>query len=253
MPIRALAIDDERHNLDNLTRLVRSYCPQVEMIDTAMSAEEARPKILSHLPDLIFLDIQMPAQNGFDLIRTLPPLDMDVIFVTAFDEYAIQAIRFAAVDYLLKPVHPEELQQAVHRVLLKRQQQRSNEQLQHLLELLHSQQEEHRLALPTAREIRLIRTTDIVRCESLNNYTAFYLASREKIIVSKPIYEYEEMLLPYRFIRCHQSHLVNLRHVKSWIREEGGYLLLDNGDQVPVSRSKKEQLLDALKNFGRRG
>jgi two-component system LytT family response regulator len=247
--LRALLIDDEKNNLDNLERLLTAICPQVEIAGTAMNAEDAKIAILQHQPDLLFLDIQMPEKSGFDLLQELAAYDFEVIFVTAYDQYAIQAIKFSAVDYLLKPINPEELRLAVERCMTKNSQKKQNLQLENLLQLLHQQKDTHRIALTTLKETRFIRTTEIVRCESSNNYSIFFLAGGEKITVSNPIYEYEELLTPYGFIRSHQSHLINKDYIKSWVKQDGGYLLLDTGDQVPVSRNKKEMVIQAMKNL----
>ncbi len=245
--LKAILVDDEQNNLVNLEQLLKEYCPGVEVIATASDAAMGRNAILQHHPDLVFLDIQMPGKSGFDLLRELHQYDFEVIFVTAFDQYAIQAVRFAAVDYLLKPVSIDELQGAVSRALAKRSEKKKNLQLENLLQLLQEQKEDHRIALATTKETRFIRTTDIVRCESSNNYTIFFLSNGEKLTASRPIFEYEELLKSYGLIRCHQSHLVNRKYVKSWVKEDGGYLLLDNGHQVPVSKNKKDVVAWALK------
>jgi two-component system LytT family response regulator len=245
--LKAILIDDEKNNLINLEQLLKAYCPMVEVVATAMNAAEGKSLLLQHHPDLVFLDIQMPEKNGFELLRELHQYDFEVIFVTAFDQYAIQAVRFAAVDYLLKPLNIEELQAAVARALANSRDKKKNLQLENLIQLLQEKKEEHRIALTTMKETRFIRTSEILRCESSNNYTIFFLASGEKLTASRPIFEYEELLKEYGFIRCHQSHLVNRKYVKSWVKEDGGYLLLDNGHQVPVSRNKKEVVSWALK------
>jgi len=246
--IRAIIIDDEKNNVDNLAGLLKKYCPSVEVVDTAMNADEGKQIILQQKPDLVFLDIQMPVKNGFDLLQSLPEHDFEEIFVTAFDQYGIQAVKFAAIDYLLKPVNIEELKTAVEKVMEKRKKQKDNLQLENLLELLQNRQQknEHRLALTTAKETRFVNPAQIVRCESSNVYTSFYLTDGTKIMVSRPIYEYEELLKDYGFIRCHQSHLVNKTKVKSWIKEDGSYLFLDDGSKIPVSRNKKETVSEAL-------
>ncbi|WP_276482140.1 LytR/AlgR family response regulator transcription factor [Paraflavitalea pollutisoli] len=247
MNMKAILVDDEPNNLINLGQLLLQYCPGVEVVATALHAVEARALILQHQPDLLFLDIQMPGQNGFDLIRSLPAIQAEVIFVTAFDQYAIQAVRFAAVDYLLKPVNIEELQAAVGRAWARCRDKQQNLPIENLLQLLKAGKEEHRIAITTLRETRFVRTADIVRCEASNNYTTIFISDGEKLVASRPIFEYEELLRDYGFFRCHQSHLVNKQVVKSWVKEDGGYLLLDNGQQVPVSRNKKELVMAALK------
>lgn len=246
MNLKAILIDDEKNNLINLEQMLKTYCTGVEVVASALNAAEGKLLLLQHRPDLLFLDIQMPGKSGFDLLKELPEQVCEVIFVTAYDQYAVQAVRFAAVDYLLKPVNIEELQAAVGRAWVRVRDKQKNLQLENLLQLLQAGKEEHRIAITTLRETRFIRTAEIVRCESSNNYTAIFLADGEKLTSSRPIFEYEELLREYGFFRCHQSHLVNRRSVKSWVKEDGGYLLLDNGHQVPVSRNKKELVATAL-------
>jgi two-component system, LytTR family, response regulator len=248
MSYKAVIIDDEIHNVENLTQLLTTYCPQIQVCDTAMNAEDGKISILQHQADIVFLDIQMPDKNGFDLLRDLNQYDFEIIFVTAFDQYAIQAMRFAAVDYLLKPINIEELQSAVNRAIKKCELKLQNRQLENLLQLLKNQQnkDEHRIALTTMKETRFIKTSEIVRCESSNNYSTFFLQNNEELLVCKPIYEYEETLSGYGFIRCHQSHLVNKKFVKSWVKEDGDHLLLFNGNEIPISRTKKDLVKKAL-------
>lgn len=242
--LTAVIIDDEQNNIDNLQYLLATYCPQVQVLATAKNAAAAELAIGKYQPDLLLLDIQMPGRNGFELLQSLTGYRFEVIFVTAFDQYGIQAVKFAAIDYLLKPINTEELIAAVQKVAVRNRHKQQNEQVENLMQLIQHQQqkEEHRIALPTAKETRFVRTKDIIRCESNNNYTTFYFADGDKLMVSKPIYEYEELLGSYGFIRCHQSHLVNKRYIKSWIKEDGGYLLLEDMSQIPISRQKKDWL-----------
>jgi two-component system, LytTR family, response regulator len=248
MNIKAILIDDEQNNIDNLSLLLAQHCPQVKVVAAANNADEARMVILQHNPDLVFLDIQMPGKNGFDLLQSLTDYSFELIFVTAFDQYGIQAVKFAAIDYLLKPINTGELKQAVQKAITKSKQKKQNGQLENLVQLLRQQnhKEEHRIALATLKETRFIYPQQIIHCESTNNYTTFYLEEGEKLLVSKPIYEYEEILNDYGFIRCHQSHLVNKKYVKSWIKNDGDYLLLEDGTQIPVSRNKKDNVKEAL-------
>jgi len=248
MTITAVLIDDETHNLSNLTSLLTRYCPEVQIVGEAIDAAEAKTLILRLKPDLIFLDIQMPGTNGLELLQQLSTPDFELIFVTAHDQYGIQAVKFAAVDYLLKPIDITELQNAVRKAAGRLAARNKNTQLENLLNLLQHQQnkEEHRIALTTLKETRFVYTAQIARCESDNNYCYFFLNNGEKLLVSKPIHEFDALLAPYGFIRCHQSHLVNKRYVRSWLRQDGGSLLLDNGDTIPVSRNKKEAVLVAL-------
>jgi two-component system, LytTR family, response regulator len=244
MEMKVAIIDDEDNNIDNLQQLLLEYCSEVKVVGAASDADAGAALINRAQPDLVFLDIEMPGKNGFDLLKSLPELNFELIFVTAHHQYGIQAVKFAAIDYLLKPINIEELKGAVAKAVKKRAEKNRNVQLENLIQILHQQhaKSEHRIALPTAKETRFAKTEEIIRCESSNIYTTFYLVSGEKIMVSKPIYEYEELLADYQFIRCHQSHIVNKKFIKSWVKEDGGYLLLYDKTQVPVSRQNRESI-----------
>ena len=249
--IHSVIIDDEQNNIDNLRILLKEHCQDIDVIATALNATEGEKVITLHQPEIIFLDIQMPGQNGFDLLKHLTKHNFEVIFVTAFDQYGIQAVKFSAVDYLLKPVIIDELKLAVEkasdRILNKKQ----NLKLENLISVLQKEhnKEDHRIAISTQKETRFVNTQSIIRCESSNNYTTFYLENREKLIVSKPIYEYEEILNDYGFIRCHQSHLINKRFIRSLVKEDGGYLLLHDRTQLPISKNKKEFVSEVLEHL----
>jgi two-component system LytT family response regulator len=242
--INAVIIDDEQNNIDNLQVLLSQHCPQVNVIGIALTSSEGERLITENSPDLVFLDIQMPAKNGFELLKSLDHLDFGIIFVTAYDQYGIQAIKFSAIDYLLKPVDPDELKVAVLKAAEKATKRNQNLQLENLIRFLKQEHQKstHRIALQSAKETRFIETEIIVRCESSNNYTTFFLLNGEKLMTSRPIFEYEQMLREYGFIRTHQSHLVNKKHIRSWVKEDGGYLLMNDHSQVPVSRNKKEAI-----------
>jgi two-component system LytT family response regulator len=243
MVVTAVIIDDEQNNIDNLEILLKQHCPQAELAGQANDADSGVQLIRQYQPDIVFLDIQMPGRNGFDMLRSVKDRNFELIFVTAHDQYAIQAVRFSALDYLLKPVNPAELVSAVHRAIYRSTEKKQNQKLENLLQVMFSREKAlHRIALTSARETRFIPTSEIVRCESSNNYTTFFIESGEKIMVSKPIFEYEEILAGYGFIRCHQTHLVNKRFIKSLVKQDGGYLLLDDGTQVPVARLKKDMV-----------
>ena len=242
--LSCVIIDDEQNNILNLQLLLQRRCGDIKILSTAANADDGEAAIRQHKPDVVFLDIQMPGKNGFQLLQSLPRLDFEIIFVTAYDQYGIQAVKFAALDYLLKPIKTEELQNAVNKAGEKSLAKKQNAQLQNLIHILkhNSSKEDQRIALPSFKETRFVKTGSIIRCESINNYTTFYLSNAEKIMVSKPIYEYEELLADYGFIRCHQSHLVNKKFIKSWLKKEGDLLLLEEGTEVPVSRQKKEMV-----------
>ena len=249
--IRSIIIDDEQNNIDNLSILLQEHCPGIVICATALNATEGKKIIDLHQPEIVFLDIQMPGQNGFDLLKSLHTHNFEVIFVTAYDQYGIQAVKFSAVDYLLKPVVIDELKLAVKkatdRILSKKQ----NLKLENLISVLQREhhKEDHRIAISTQKETRFVNTQSIIRCESSNNYTTFYLENKEKLLVSKPIYEYEEILSDYGFIRCHQSHLINKKFIRSLVKEDGGYLLLNDQTQIPISKNKKEFVREVLEHL----
>jgi len=249
--VSGVIIDDEQNNILNLQLLLDKYKNEITISATAMNADEGIKIIKQHSPDVVFLDIQMPGKNGFQLLQALPHLDFEVIFVTAYDQYGIQAVKFAALDYLLKPIKAEELQYAIHKVIEKSLIKKQNLQLQNLVSLLQQspKNQQQRIALPSATETRFVPVHEIIHCESKNSYTLIYLLNNEKVLVSKAIYEYEDLLSDYGFIRCHQSHLVNRKFVKSWIKKDGDYLLLDDGTELPVSRQKKMAVKTALVSF----
>jgi len=246
--IRAVIIDDEKNNIDNMAQLLQQQGLPVTIVGMATNADEGVSTILACNPDLLFLDIQMPGKNGFDILKALPHYNFEVIFVTAFDQYGIQAVKFSAIDYLLKPINPDELKASIRKVETRLSQKKANFQLENLMELIRDKdaKKDHKLALASTKEIRFVPTDEIIRCESSNAYTQFYLTDGKTIMVSRPIFEYEELLVNYDFIRCHQSHLVNIKFVKSLVKEDSGYLLLNNDVRIPISRGKKENVLKAL-------
>ena len=246
--IKAIIIDDEKNNIENIALLLVQHNLPVTIVGSATNADDGIKAILENQPDLLFLDIQMPQKNGFDVLKALPRHNFEVIFVTAFDQYGIQAVKFSAIDYLLKPVDPDELKIAIYKVEEKLSKKKDNLQLENLMQLIRDKdaKKDHKLALASTKEIQFVNTSDIIRCESSNAYTQFFLSDGRNIMVSKPIFEYEELLANYDFIRCHQSHLVNKKYIKSLVKEDSGYLLLADNTRIPISRSKKEMVLNAL-------
>jgi two-component system LytT family response regulator len=245
--MKAIIVDDEINNITNLQKLLGKYCPAVNVVATATSADEAKKVISNNTIDLLFLDIQMPAKTGFDLLKELTSYSFQVIFVTAFDKYAIKAIKFSALDYLLKPINYKELKVAVERAESKTGQPWFNTQIESLLiELAGNNKSVQNIALPLANEIRLVPINDIIFCQSENNYTIFYLAN-EKIIVSRGLYEFQEILPEDVFIRCHQSYIINKSYVKSFhIKGSICFLEMKNKSEIPVSRSKREYVRSVL-------
>jgi len=249
MNIRCVLIDDEVNNLENLQYLLQQYCPGVEIAGSAGSAVEGIQLIKAVNPDLVLLDIQMPAKSGFDLLKSFDTVSFEVIFVTAYDQYGIQAIKFSALDYLLKPVDVDDLKQAIdkakQRIALKQQ----NSNITNLIAYLQKpQQESPRIALPNLLQTHYVKVNEILHCEASDNYTHFFLKNGEKILVSRTLKEYAELLKPYGFQRTHQSHLVNMHYVKSLLKEDGGTLLLQDGTKIPISRQHLEAVKTSLSN-----
>lgn len=248
--MKAILIDDEISNLENLRTLLEKHCPQVTIVANAQNVNDAVNEIQKHTPDLVFLDIQLGEETGFDILRALPQRNFEVIFVTAYDQYGIQAVKFAALDYLLKPVDIDELKTAVNKVEQKLAAQTQTSQLDFLLQQIKTPQPTvSKIALPMQNEIRYVALSEIVRCEADNTYTYFFLIKDEKILVSKSLKEYADLLRPCGFLRTHQSHLVNPKYVKSWLKEDGGILLLTSGQKIPVSKPNKEAVKKALQKL----
>ncbi|WP_316820277.1 LytTR family DNA-binding domain-containing protein [Pedobacter gandavensis] len=248
--MRAVLIDDEISNLENLRTLLEKHCPQVTIVATAQNVNDAIDTIEAHSPDLVFLDIQMGKQTGFDALKQLPIRNFEVIFVTAYDQYGIQAVKFAALDYLLKPIDIEELMTAVNKASHKLATQIQTSQLDFLLQQLKKPETKgSKIALPMQSEIRYVTLSEIIRCEADNTYTHFFLSGDEKILVSKSLKEYADLLRPNGFLRTHQSHLVNPKYVKSWLKEDGGVLLLMSGEKIPISKPNKDTVKQALQQL----
>ena len=245
--IQAIIVDDELSNIENLQALLTKHCLQVNIIGTAVNNASAIELINRHQPDLVFLDIQLRDDSGLNLLKLVNNKLFEVIFVTAYDQYGIQAVKFAALDYLLKPVDIDELVAAVDKVETKLKEKQHNQQLDFLVaNLIKEDNHPTKIALQQQKETRYITLTDIIRCEADNTYTFFYLNTGERILVTKGLKEYTDMLPTNSFLRIHQSHLVNIKYVKSWLKEDGGVLLLTNGDKVPVSRPNREKVRSIL-------
>lgn len=247
MGIRAILIDDEAPNLENLRILLEKHCPQVEILGTAMNKASALEAIGLHKPNVLFLDVEMPGSNGFELLEAIGvDRDFEVIFVTAFHQYAIDAIRFSALDYLLKPIRVEDLVKAVEKLSQKQEENQRKEQMENMIANLKRDHQEKKIAITSADRIDFIKLSEIVYCQSDNNYTIFYLKNERKIIASQTLKTYERLLRDLDFFRVHQSYLINTQYIQSILRKEGGQLLMQNGATVPISRMKKDALMEIL-------
>lgn len=243
--IKSVIIDDEKRGRETLKNLVEKYTKHVEVVDMADSAKTGVELIKKENPDLVFLDIEMPHGTGFDLLESFKgDIKFEVVFTTAYDQYAIQAIKFAALDYLLKPIDIAELKEAIKRVEEKMAGADSAKNFEIFLENLREGSK--KIALPTANGISFIDTQDIIRCEASGNYTCFYLKSQEKILVSRTLKEFEDMLVQHDFYRIHNSHLVNLNHVLKYVKLGGDMVVMSDGSQIEISRRKKDGFLHRL-------
>jgi len=245
--IKTLLVDDENGSREALAMLLEKHCPIIEIVAKADSMITALTAIQKYEPELVFLDIEMPNGGGFDLLEKIKDIDFDVVFITAYDHYAIKAIKFSAVDYLLKPVDAEDLIQAVKRVEEKRLNKKTLvDKYQVLLSNVKPETKLKKVAIPDGDGLVFISLTDIIRCDSDGNYTYFILNNGKKIMSSRTLGEYEEMFEGENFFRVHRSHLVNLDHVKKYIKGEGGYVVLSDNSQVEGSRRKKIEFLEKL-------
>lgn len=242
--IKAIVIDDEIHCQETLSILLKEFCPQIKLMDLCGSAKQALKSIEKFNPDLLFLDIEMPVMNGFELLESLSQISFAVIFTTSYDQYAIKAIKFSALDYLLKPVDPAELKNAVKKVEEQRHLPLA-EQFQILLKQINGKNSGfNKIAVPTPEGFELIPTDQVLYLEANDNYTHLFQKNRNKIIACRTLKEMEEQIQDFPFfLRVHNSYMVNLNEVVKYIRGEGGYLVMSDGSSVNVSRSRKEALL----------
>lgn len=249
--VTAILIDDEPRGLSSLKKLLEYNCPEVEVLATCSSADEGRQCIEQLKPQLVFLDIAMPEKSGFDLLQETGSTDFEIIFVTAHNDFMLQAFRFSAVDYLLKPVEDNLLVEAVRRAIRRIGEKNKEGNLETLVYNLKSLEggQKLKMCIPSLKGFQVIKLSDIIYCEASGNYTNFHFAGQPLICASKPIHEYETLLEDCGFVRTHKTYLINMEHVKEYQRGEGGYVIMSNGAQVEVSRRKKDLLMTKMKEF----
>ncbi len=246
--IKTILIDDEPKAIKLLKSLLEEIFPNIDIIDTCTSPDDAFISIIKNRPELIFLDIAMPKQSGFDLLKRLPNLNFEIIFVTAFDEYALEAVKFSAIGYVVKPINDEELIAAVKNAeqrISEKQESERNKQL--LATILNPGNAQNRIGIPTSSGIEFIPTIQILRCEGVDGCTKVIVTDRKNIISSYNVGEFKKMLEDYGFYAVHKSHLINTAHISSYDRE--GFLKMANGDIIPVARRKRAEFLEKVKRF----
>ncbi|HNF49384.1 MAG TPA: LytTR family DNA-binding domain-containing protein [Chitinophagales bacterium] len=246
--IKAILVDDEKNNRIALSKLIEKFCPNVTVSGECESVDEAIIQIANLNPDVVFLDVEMPSKNGFDLLAHYQyHCPFDVIFTTAYSQYAVKAFRYSALDYLLKPVDPEELIQAVHKLAMKLDESIKHKQFE-LLEnkINHSDIAKKQIAVSTLEGIYFASLDEIIHVDADSSYTKIFLSNGDMIMSSKPLKYFEEMLEDFDFVRVHQSHIINLKHIRRYVRGDGGQVIMTNGTEIEVSRRKKEDLLSKI-------
>lgn len=249
--IRTILVDDEPRGINTLNKLLHEYCPELKIVAECTDADSAKNKIELLEPQLAFLDISLSGETSFDLLSELDKINFEIIFVTAHNQYALQAFRYSAVDYLMKPIDEDLLIDAVKRAVKKIS---ANAFSNNIATLLHNLQkspshQEMKLCIPSLKGFQVVELKDILFCEASGSYTYFYFADERHLVSAKPIYEYEELLADAGFVRVHKSYLINLLHVKEYLRGEGGSVILTNDKEVEVSRRKKDIFIGKMKEF----
>lgn len=249
--ITAVLIDDDVNLREGMKGLLALYAPDIHIIGEADSVASGVSSVARLEPQVVFLDIQMNDGTGFDLLEKLSEIKgkvtSHVVFITAYEHYAIKAFKFSALDFLLKPVGPDELEKVIEKIRTVLEKDNDYSHIDLLLENIRKKADNYkRIALSNSDGIHLLEINDIIRCESDDNYTKFFINNRKPILISKTLKEYEEMLTEHDFVRIHQSHLINLSYVKSYIKKENGFVLMSDDSQLPISQRKKDQLHEIL-------
>jgi len=248
--MKAILVDDEPDGIRTLKKLLELNCPEVEIVGTCSNAMTAKLMLEEIQPDLVFLDVRMPGKSGLEMLTELPEQNFEVIFVTAHNEYMLQALQFSAVDYLMKPVDEDRLVEAVERVKKRMMQSTpagNTEALLHNINKIGNPME-MRLCLPTLKGFTIVKLEEIVYCEAQRSYTVFRLTNNKTIMISKPLFDYDKLLNDTIFLRVHKSFLINLLHIKEYMRGDGGTVVMSNGMEIEVSRRKKEMFMAKVKS-----
>jgi len=247
--LKAIIVDDEEKSRENLKILIEEFCSNVQVLALAKSVSEGIEAIDNFRPDILFLDIQMQKETGFDLLNRIKKIDFEIIFTTAHSEYAIDAIKFSAIDYLLKPIDINDLKQAIRRVEKKLTNNNFKEQFETLLHNFRADNSDsYKLAIPSSDGLVFISIKNIIYCEALSNYTKIHMKDGKFHIISKTLKEYEGLLSNYHFFRVHHAYLINTKEIKKYVRGNGGYVIMNNDVSIDVSKRKKELFLKKIDN-----
>jgi two-component system, LytTR family, response regulator len=249
--LTAIIADDEERGRTVIRELLHRYCPQVKVMAECSNAKEAKQAILESNPDMVFLDISMPGDNAFDMLRQLEEIAFEIVFITAHSQYTLDAFRYSALDYLLKPVSEDLLIEAVAKAQHRLDEKKVNRRLETLLYNSSRESVSHgkKICIPGIKGFLVVEVRDIIYLEADSCYTCFHLADGKKITSAKTIGEYEEVLEEPAFFRVHKSFVVNLHYMKEYVKGDGGYIILNNGEKIEVSRRKKEEFLEKVKNL----
>lgn len=246
--LTAVLIDDEKNALEVLDMQLARFCKEVTVVEKCQSGEQGIAAIRHHQPDLVFVDIEMPHVNGFDVLKETAGLQYEVIFTTAYDQFAIRAIKLSALDYLLKPIDITELQVAVQKAIDRKGTSSVANKLTVLLQQLQQPAvKQERVALPVGEAMQFFHADEIMRCEGESNYTHIFLSNGKKITTAKTLKDVEESLFGFPFYRIHKSHLVNINHISKVIKGDGGYVVMDNGTTLSISRNKRDAFFESFR------
>ena len=251
LPLRTILVDDEPRGLNSLQKLLELNCTDMQVIATSSNVDEASEKIIQLKPDLVFLDIAMPVKNGFDLLKEIDDIPFEVIFVTAHNQFMVEAFHFSAIDYLLKPIDEQLLVDAVKRARKRIDEKAGSRNIETFLyNVKQPPNSNHlKLCIPSLKGFQVVELEEILFAEAAGNYTHFHFKDQNTVCTSKPIHEYEELLSDSGFVRIHKSYLVNLLHIKEYIRGEGGSVVLSNDREIEVARRKKENFIAKMKRY----
>lgn len=245
--LNVIIVEDEIHSRETLKNMVNTYCQDLKIVGIASSVREGLDLLKAQNPDLVFLDIEMQNETGFDLLTQAQHLNFEVIFTTAYEHYALKAIKFSAIDYLLKPIDVEDLQHAVAKVIRKKEEALHNKKLEVLLDnIKNTNSDQHMITLSTSEGYEFINVADICYCEANGSYTDIYIKNDKHILVSRHLKEYENLLTDYNFMRVHQSFLINLNEVEKYIKSDGGYIVMKGGANISISPKKKEEFIHKM-------